>query len=153
MVAPVRNTLDTPSYIRTYVLQSSDHHRLPAREFPPLDMGDSAAHTHTVHSLLYSREDASDTKYAEDDDLPSLETELGLPSEQTESGLLFSDPYVKSSANRCACPCNERAVLALFVRFRPNTARVSNPRPASLCYVVRGHICKLRIYYENYTII
>jgi hypothetical protein len=48
---------------------------------------------------------------------------------------------------------SEGRVLVLFVRFRPNTAWVSNPRPASLCYVVRGHICKLRIYYKNYTII
>jgi hypothetical protein len=30
---------------------------------------------------------------------------------------------------------------------------VSNPRPASLCCAVRGHICKFYIYYNNYTII
>ena len=47
-------------------------------------------------------------KNAADDDLPSLETELGLPPEQTESGLLFSDPNVYSSANRCACLCKRR---------------------------------------------
>ena len=96
----------------TPVLQSSDRHRLPVRESPPLDLGDSAAHTHTVHSLLCSRETqlevAEDMKYAADDDLTSLETELGLPPEQTESGLLFSDPNVQSSANRCACLCKRR---------------------------------------------
>ena len=34
-----------------------------------------------------------------------------------------------------------------------HTSGVTNRRSSSLCYATRGHICKLCIYYKNFTII
>jgi hypothetical protein len=57
----------------------------------------------------------------------------------------------------------ERLVLlmTIFAPFRSKHSVLSNPfvpcvsnlRPGRLYYAAHGHICKLRIYYKNYTII